>query len=66
MTIGDVLEVMAALCLVAAAYIFHGAALSLLAAAVCLAYLAQVHARSAMPSRRKRPAPSEISETTQP
>jgi hypothetical protein len=50
-TIGDVLEWLAAACLVAAAYLWSGWVLTLAVAGVSLAYFAQVYDRAPKPQK---------------
>lgn len=55
MRVGDLLEFVAVVCLVAAAYIWTGLALALLVAAICLGYLAQCYAKSTIRLPRRKP-----------
>lgn len=54
MRLGDVLEWVAAACLIGAAYLWQGIPLALLAASVALAYLAQVEAETPLRKPRLR------------
>lgn len=63
MRVGNLLEVLAALCLVAASYLWLGAPLALLAAALCLVYFAQCYAATPFRlHRRPKAEPVEVHE----
>jgi hypothetical protein len=58
-TVGDVLEWIAAVAFVAAAFIFAGLALALVVAGVALVYEAQCYSSALPPFRRRKPVEVE-------